>query len=816
MSHLASSGRRFVVAAVASLVCGAGAAASEPEKEHWLAVVAPLLSPAEREAYLALERPYQRRAFERRFWQVRDPFPETAVNEFATRWQERAPTALERWGSLDDARALAWMAAGEPAAKIAVRCAELLRPAEIWSYPPVGRMRAGFVAVFVAQSYGESARFAGWSPRGGPFALAAAGGAALRTTDELLSRVARDCPRGGEIASLLLVAADWSEVAAHGGLLPQPNPEWLRSFTSLSTELPPDAAPLPATLDVRFADSGSLRITVEGVVRLAAPLATDASLQLDGEVLRGDELFEQFRYRFRAAAGEAVPLLFERRLRPGLYRLIVRLHDPQSGRYFRHEQELTVPLANAAATPPGAAFAAASAGAEAAAETEAAPASVRVLLPSERLLTGKVRFETVVRGDAIAAVAFTLDGRSVLTKRRPPFTVELDLGGAPRLHRVGAVAYAADGGELARDEALVNGGPHRFAVRLVEPQSIPAGAERVHARAEIDLPEGDALERVEFFVNDTLHATLFQPPFRQSLPLPRGADLAWVRVVAHLAEGGAAEDVRLVGGGELATGVEVDFVELYATALDRRGRPVDDLRVEQVAVREAGKPQEIRRFERVVDLPMHAAVLLDTSSSMAEELAEAERAALRFFADVLTDRDRAAIVTFDDEPRLAVRFTRDVEVLAGGLADLEAAGDTRLWDAVAYALHYFSGIRGKRALVLISDGLDSGSRFRYEEILDYSRRTGVAIYVVGLNVPNRPPEPGMFLDRLARETGGRSFRIASAAELTPVYREIERELRAQYLIAYQSSSPPSGEFREIDVDVDRSGVSLRTVRGYYP
>jgi Ca-activated chloride channel family protein len=431
-------------------------------------------------------------------------------------------------------------------------------------------------------------------------------------------------------------------------------------------------------------------------------------------------------------------------------------------------------------------------------------------------MTGKVRFETVVRGEEVAAVAFTLDGRGVLTKRRPPFTVELDLGTAPRLHRVGAVALAADGRELARDEALVNGGPHRFAVRLVEPQTIPAGAERVHARAEIDLPEGDALDRVEFYVNDALHATLFQPPFRQSLPLPRGAELAWVRVVAHLAEGGAAEDVRLVGGAERATGVEVDFVELYATALDRRGRPVEDLRAEEVRVREGGEAQQIRRFERVVDLPMHAAVLLDTSSSMAEELVEAQRAALRFFSDVLTDRDRAAVVTFDDEPRLAVRFTRDVEVLAGGLVDLEAAGDTRLWDAVAFALHYFSGIRGKRALVLISDGLDSGSRFSYEQILEYARRTGVAIYVVGLNVPTRPPEPGMFLDRLARETGGRSFRITSAAELTPVYREIERELRAQYLIAYQSASPPSEQFREIDLDVARPGVSLRSVRGYYP
>jgi Ca-activated chloride channel family protein len=806
--------RAFAVALAHAASAAGAAPEGDAESARWLAQVEPLLTAAEREAYEALPRAYQRRAFERRFWQVRDPFPETAVNEFAERWRERAPTALERWGTLEDARAVAWLAAGEPQSTLVVRCAELLRPVEIWSFGPAGRMRAGFVAVFHAESYGAGARFAGWSPRGGPSALAAAGGSALAAEGELLARVARDCPRGGEIASLLLVAADWDEVVERGGLLPQPNPEWVRTFSALSTDLPADAEPLPASLDVRFGDGVGLRTAVEGVVRLAAPPDAERTLQLDGEVLRGDELFEQFRYRFRLAPGESAPLLFERRLRPGDYRLVVRLHDAASDRWFRDERALQVPLAGDAVAAVRAIDDAPAAAAAPAAEGEAA--SVRVLLPSERLMTGKVRFETAVRGDAIAAVAFTLDGRSVLTKRRPPFTVELDLGRDPRLHRVGAVALAADGRELARDEALVNGGPHRFAVRLVEPQSIPAGAERVHARAEIDLPEGDALDRVEFYVNDSLHATLFQPPFRQSLPLPRGAELAWVRVVAHLAVGGAAVDVRLVGGGERATGVDVDFVELYATALDRRGRPVEDLRAEEVAVREGGRPQEIRRFERVADLPMHAAVLLDTSSSMAEELEEAERAALRFFTDVLTDRDRAAVITFADEPRLAVRFARDLEVLAGGLADLEASGDTRLWDAVAFALHYFSGIRAKRALVLISDGLDSGSRFGYEQILEYARRTGVAIYVVGLNVPNRPPEPGMFLDRLARETGGRSFRIAQAVELGPVYREIERELRAQYLIAYQSSSPPSDEFREIALDATRGGVELRTVRGYYP
>jgi Ca-activated chloride channel homolog len=797
-------------AAAAALAADPEAPAA-PDAERWLTLVSPLVTDAERSAYLALARPYQRRAFEERFWQARDPYPETPVNEFAASWLARAPAALERWRSLDDARALAWAAVGEPAAVVRVACPELLRAGEIWTFGPAGRLRAGFTAVFVAEGMSSETRHRGWSPREGVLSLARAT-PMMRGPEELLARVAASCTHGAEIASRLLVAVDWSEALVQGGLLPQPNPEWLRTHTVRSTDLPADAAGLGATLDVRYPSTRGARTVVEGLLRLDEPPAADTTLHLVGEVLREGRLFESFRYRFRAPAGRAVPFVFERRLRPGSYRLVVRLHDAAEDRYFRDERELQVPRL-------GATVAAAAAIADETStrdDADAKVSAVRLLLPHNALLTGKARFEAVVRGEEVASVCFTLNGRPVLTKRRPPFGVELDLGRTPRLHRVGALALAADGRELARDEALVNGGPHRFAVRLVEPQSIPAGAERVVARAEVDLPEGESLDRVEFFVNDALQATLYQRPFVQSLPIPPGASVAWVRVAAHLATGGAAEDVRLVGGEGSGIAIDVDFVELYATALDRRGRPVEDLTAEEVRVVEAGRAQAIRRFERVTDLPMHAAVLLDTSASMTEQLDETERAALRFFRDVLTDRDRAAVMTFADEPRLAVRFTRDVEVLAGGLADLEAHGGTRLWDAIAFALHYFSGIRGKRALVLLSDGLDAGSRFGYEEILDYARRTGVAIYVVGVNVPSHPPEPGMLIDRLARETGGRAFRITRAAELAPVYREIERELRAQYLVAYQSSHPPSTEFREVELRAARPGVELRTVRGYYP
>jgi len=710
---------------------------------------------------------------------------------------------------------------------VRLACGEVALPAEIWSYRDAGRLNAAFSIVLVTTGVSERVRYRFWDPREGASALALPTAVAAGDDRATLYAISERCPRGPEIASRLLGAADWPTVAERGELLPRAGDEWVRTFASLSTDLPAGATPLAARLGFAFPGRRGLRTVVEGTLELAAPPGADSTFHLDGEVLRGDDLFDQFRYRFRAPAGSRVPFLFERPLRPGSYRFVMRLHDLAGERYFREERTVEVPVVGERrAAILTAAFAAAEAAAPAAdgadagedgvdAAPAAAEPSLRLLAPLDRLVTGKVRIGTALRGEGIDAVSFSLDGRPVLRKRRPPFGVELDLGRSPQLHRVGAVAYDAQGVELARDEVLVNGGPHRFALRLIEPQAIPAGADRVSARAEVDVPEGETLDRVEFYVNDALYATLFQRPFLQALPVPRGADVAWIRAVAYLRGGGAAEDVRLVGSETLGDRIDVDFVELHASMLDRGGRPVADVLPSEVELLENGEPQQMQRFELVSDLPIHAGVLLDTSASMVEELYDAERAALQFFSEVLTERDRAAVITFADEPHLAVRFTSSVEVLAGGLADLEARGETNLWDSLAYALHYFSGIRGKRALVLISDGVDSGSRYRFDDVIEYARRTGVAIYVIGLNVPNRPLEAGMFIDRLARETGGRSFRISHAIELEHVYEQIRAELRAQYLVTYQSSGEGDG-FREIELRVSRPGVEARTVRGYYP
>jgi len=602
--------------------------------------------------------------------------------------------------------------------------------------------------------------------------------------------------------------------------VPHPGPEWARAFLPLAAGGgAAGAPPLDARLELAFPARRQSRTVVDGTLWLApADPASPGAYALDGEVVRGGELFETFRYRFDPPAsaldaGGSLPLRFERALRPGSYRLALRLTELGSGARSDFERELEVPVVPAAGAPISSAageLAAPSAG-EAAAEE----ASIRLVVPTDRLVTGRARIEAQTRGAGIARVAFLLDGRRVLDKARPPYGVELDFGAAPRPRRVAAIAFDAAGGELARDETLVNGGPHRFALRLLEPTSLAPGAPSIPARAEVEVPDGETLDRVEFFVDDRRVATLFQPPYSQALPVPPGAAMAWVRAVAYLAGGGAAEDVRLLAGDTPGESVDVDLVELYTTVVDRRGRAVEDLAEAEVSVSESGDPQEIRRFERVHDRPMHAGVMLDVSGSMVEELAEAERAALGFFESVLTPRDRAAVFTFADRPRLAARFTGRTDVLAGALAGLEARGETHLYDALAFALHYFTGLTGQRALVLLSDGFDTGSAFGFDEVLDYARRTGVAIYAIGLGVPSNPPEGRRALDQLARETGGRSFYVERARELGRVYAAIESEIRSQWLIAYQSSHSGEG-FRTVEVEVARPGVEARTIRGYYP
>ncbi len=833
------------------------AAELAPRYRTWLEDVALLISPKEKAVFLALKKDYQRDTFMRRFWEVRDPFPQTPQNELKDRWEQRIAIARERFGGITDDRARMLLFNGEPAEIYPVHCAELL-PLEIWSYPGTDRIRSHFSLVFVARG---RTSYKLWAPNDGLSPLLSG---ELRVSTDNTARgfqqIGELCSRGDDISSRLAEALDWRQVETSQKLIPKPGEEWLSTFSSYGTELPEGAATFPAQVDLSFPGRFGSRTVVQALVsvpreavkpeRIEGSPVNSYVFTVDGEVLSKDDLFEHFRYRFAlpeaevtAMPGGKIPLVFQRFLRPGSYSLVLKIEDTAGKSYFREQRELEVPIVTTVtgAAPEAAPAAAPAASAPAAALAEAnstlatavpsggtaaSPGSdeqmLRLLPPPPGLITGKARMEAIAAGTGIAKVTFELDGKPILTKSKPPFSVELNLGAQPRIHTLKALALDAGGAKVAEDQIELNAGPHRFAVRLVEPQPGKTYKASLRAQAQVDVPEGDKLDRVEIFLNDNRVATLYQPPFTQPILLPQRKDVTWVRAVAYLADGNSTESTVLVNAPELTGHLDVQFVELYTSVVDGKGRPVEGLKKEDFKVEEDGAPQLVRRFELVKDVPIYAGILLDTSASMSEasKLEEAVKGSLRFFQKVITPKDRASVITFNSQPTLAVRFTNDETVLAGGLAGLKADGNTALYDSIIYSLYYFGGIKGKRAIILLSDGKDEGSHYSYADALEYARRSGVAIYTVGINLSRQDADVRLKLSRLSDETGGRVFMIEKASELERVYDVIQSELRSQYLLAYQSSkekAPGDAEkFRTVEVKVTRPGLEAKTLRGYYP
>lgn len=803
-----------------------------PRHRQFLEEVAPLINDKERAAFLAIRQEYQRDAFIQRFWQQRDPFPKTAVNELRVNWEDRVRIAKEKFGNITEDRALMTLFHGEPAEVMRSPCPDIFLPMEIWYYPGSDRIRGEFTLVFVRRG-----PFRLWYPNEGVSGLLSFSAETRGMTGMGVQQaILQTCPRGDEVLGQIGRALDWNQIKTK--VVPDPGEEWLSTFLSYSTDVPDGAGTFPAQVDLSYPGRYGSRTTVQTLVSVPKEEVRPEMIKgnpsytfvVDGEILYKGDLFEHFRYRFvlpeaEAAAG-TIPLVFQRYLRPGGYTFVLRVEDTGGKKFFRQERELEVPSVESAPTPVPAAPAAPTAPVTTAlAEANSGPAmsdeqAIRILPPPPGLITGKIRLEATATGEGIARVSFLLNGKNVLTKAKPPYSVELNVGDQPRLHRVTAVALGASGQKLAEDEIVINSGPHRFSVRLVEPQSGKTYKSSLRAQAQVDLPEGEKLDRVELYLNETLLATLYQPPYVQPILIPQNQALTYVRAVAYLADGNSTEDTVLVNvPGDFTDQMEVQFVELYTSVVDGRGRPVEGLTRDDFKVFEDGTEQEVRRFELVKDVPIYAGVLLDTSGSMGDQgggkMKAAIRGALSFFENVITPKDRAAVITFADQPTLAVRFTNQQEVLAGGLAGITAEGDTALHDSIIYALYYFGGLKGKRAVIVLSDGQDYGSKYSFSETLEYARRSGVAIYAIGIDLKDF--ETRTKLQRLAEETGGRSYFVGVGSDLTKTFEEVEKELRSQYLLAYQSSNPSREEkFRSIEVKMAKPGLEAKTVRGYYP
>jgi VWFA-related protein len=780
----------------------------------------------------------------------RDPDPATPLNELAEGVERRRQLAADAFLSPLDVRARLVFLNGAPAERLVIECGLTYKPLEIWSYPGrPGGPGAGQPQQLVVYRPGPDQPWRLWVPLESKRVLYTSEMEYwLQQADELRGRLrgprfdkatCKETQRVDE-ATGVRALRDYREGRPLQSdyerfLAPPEDPAaWARAAAATALPEPPPRLAVEG-VEVLFPERRNQRTVARAYVTLPAgsgvELTTEGGEQelqmaIDGVVEQEGEIFEEFRVRFRQERpDEATPIVLalERPLRADrAYVLRLAVSDEVGGGRTTLATGFEVPREATAVADPTLAGEVIEALTEDLAQQEIAGADSLILVPPPaEVVLGLWRAEALVTGSRIVEVAFSVDGQLQLRARRRPFSVELRLAEVPKEQVVRAEGYDAAGELVAADEVVINQPRGAFAVSIVEPGRGFTGSGPVAVRAEVVVPEERRVERVEFKLGDRTVAELERPPWEATVevPVPVAGEVTYVTAVAYLDDGRSAEAVRFLNAPDFLEEVDVDLVELYAAVIDRSGRLVRGLGVDDFEVYEDGRRQEITKFELVEDLPLTVGIAIDISGSMMQTLGEAQRAGREFVGRMLRPGDRCFVVGFADRPELLMPPTDDSEACSEGLDDLAAFGYTALHDATVTSLYYFRGFRGQRALILLSDGDDTSSSVSYHAAIEYARRSGVAIYAVGLGT-------GGFLGggvrgklkELAEETGGRVFFIGRAEELDQVYDEIEQELRSRYLIAYQSDRPAGGgdEYREVEVKVEQRGLEARTIRGYYP
>jgi len=320
--------------------------------------------------------------------------------------------------------------------------------------------------------------------------------------------------------------------------------------------------------------------------------------------------------------------------------------------------------------------------------------------------------------------------------------------------------------------------------------------------------------------------------------------------------------------------VKVNVVNVLATVRDKHGKIVNNLSKEDFTLTEDGRAQSIHYFSRDTDLPLTLGLLVDTSRSQSRVL-DQERSASRSFLDqmVREDRDRAFVIHFDREVELLQDLTSSRQKLADALRSLQAAeytqttgsggggnwpggprgsgrhgghhgGGTMLYDAIFLASdELMQKQEGRKALVLLTDGVDTGSKESLDAAIESAQRANTVVYSIlfkddeaygrgggfgrpGIGFPGggrrqrypeQRPDGKKILERISSETGGRLFQVSKKQPIEQIYSQITEELRNQYNLGYTPDHSVSNDtsYHKIQVATKQKDLIVQAREGYY-
>jgi VWFA-related protein len=310
---------------------------------------------------------------------------------------------------------------------------------------------------------------------------------------------------------------------------------------------------------------------------------------------------------------------------------------------------------------------------------------------------------------------------------------------------------------------------------------------------------------------------------------------------------------------------DVKVVNILANVRNAKGQIVSTLNKEDFSIEEDGRPQVIKYFTRETNVPLTLGLLVDTSMSQRRVLGAEQQASITFLNQVLReDKDQAFIIHFDREVELLQDLTPSRPKLEKALEQIQLpkqmraggpggggsnrpsgnrqGGGTDLYDSVLLAANeIMSKESGRKAVIILSDGVDNGSRVDLAEAIEAAQKADMLVYTIlfsdetaygsqdpfrGMNSPRhgRVPSPQRnipngkkVMQDLARETGGGFFEVSKKLPIEQTFDRIQEELRNQYSIGYVSDKPASGTaFRAVHINLKEKGMVVQARAGYFP
>ncbi len=274
--------------------------------------------------------------------------------------------------------------------------------------------------------------------------------------------------------------------------------------------------------------------------------------------------------------------------------------------------------------------------------------------------------------------------------------------------------------------------------------------------------------------------------------------------------------------------VNVKLVNVFATVTDNTGAPVASLKQDDFQLFEDGIPQKIAVFARESELPLSIVLAIDTSLSTRSDQKLELESARRFAKTILRPIDGISLFEFSEIVDQLTPFTSDLRVIDKGINRVRTGAATALYDMLYLGADALMQRRGRKVMVVITDGGDTMSKVSYQEALREAQEAEAIVYSVIIvpieNSAGRDIGGEHALIQLAHDTGGKYYYASGLEQLDGAFRKISEELRTQYLIAYYPAPRlSSSDFRKIDIKVvpstpdysNPSDLQVRSRSGYY-